>query len=98
VVLSITPKARGSISLRNDLFLDPGAIKDDAIGAAVESVNLYARESAIGGTVYRARLIASLMDVPGVRSLALDERADDVALDADTTFAPTCRLTASRLA
>ena len=75
-----------------------GAVADEALGAAAEAVSAYARESDIGGTVYRARLIATLMDVPGARNLSLVEPAEDVALGADQTFAPTYLLTTSRLA
>ncbi len=86
------------VPVRATLYLGAGAVADDALGAAAEAVSTYARESDIGATIYRARLIATFMDVPGVRNLTLVEPTGDASLGPEQTFSPTFFLTTSRLA
>lgn len=82
------------VPLSGVLRLRAGAPPVATLQAALDAVNAYARESDIGGVVYRSRLIAAL-HVAGVRSVELASPAGDIALASDRTFSPTFDLVAA---
>jgi uncharacterized phage protein gp47/JayE len=66
----------------------------DLRDAVAERLRDYARTTDIGGVIFRARLIAEIMAVPGMINVALLAPLGDVTVPDDRVFVPEFRLTA----